>query len=71
MNADQILVMDNGRIVERGAHPALLEAGGRYAQMWALQQQEEEAIAPQPLTTPPVKAILPPLPPTHQLPPIP
>ena len=41
MNADEILVMDNGRIVERGAHPVLLEANGRYAQMWALQQQEE------------------------------
>jgi ATP-binding cassette subfamily B protein len=43
MNADEILVMDNGRIVERGAHPALLDANGRYAQMWALQQQEEES----------------------------
>ncbi|MBL8415794.1 MAG: ABC transporter ATP-binding protein/permease [Propionivibrio sp.] len=42
MNADQILVMDGGRIVERGSHQALLEANGGYAQMWALQQQEEE-----------------------------
>ena len=42
MNADEILVMDGGRIVERGAHQALLETGGRYAQMWALQQQEED-----------------------------
>jgi len=42
MNADQILVMDGGRIVERGSHMALLEFDGRYAQMWALQQQEEE-----------------------------
>ena len=41
MNADEILVIDAGRIVERGAHPQLLEAGGVYAQMWALQQQEE------------------------------
>jgi ABC-type transport system involved in Fe-S cluster assembly fused permease/ATPase subunit len=41
MNADEILVMDGGRIVERGPHPALLAAGGRYAQMWALQQQED------------------------------
>jgi ATP-binding cassette subfamily B protein len=41
MNADEILVMEGGSIVERGSHPALLEAGGRYAQMWALQQQEE------------------------------
>jgi len=42
MNADQILVMDAGRIVERGSHAALLDSNGRYAQMWALQQQEEE-----------------------------
>jgi ABC-type transport system involved in Fe-S cluster assembly fused permease/ATPase subunit len=43
MNADQILVMDAGRIVERGSHPQLLQAGGLYAQMWDLQQQEEAA----------------------------
>ncbi len=43
MNADQILVLDGGRIVERGSHRQLLEAGGLYAQMWALQQQEERA----------------------------
>lgn len=42
MNADTILVMDGGRIVERGTHAALIEREGRYAQMWALQQQEEE-----------------------------
>jgi ABC-type transport system involved in Fe-S cluster assembly fused permease/ATPase subunit len=46
MNADQILVMDGGRIVERGSHALLLEAEGRYAQMWALQQQEEEITGP-------------------------
>ena len=40
MNADEILVLDAGRIVERGAHRALLERGAMYAQMWALQQQE-------------------------------
>jgi ATP-binding cassette subfamily B protein len=43
MDANQILVMDAGRIVERGTHRELLEAGGQYAQMWALQQQEDEA----------------------------
>ena len=42
MDADQILVMDHGRIVERGTHRELLELAGAYAQMWALQQQEEE-----------------------------
>jgi len=41
MDADQILVMDHGRIVERGTHRGLLERGGLYAQMWLLQQQEE------------------------------
>ncbi|MCE9570589.1 MAG: ATP-binding cassette domain-containing protein, partial [Rhodocyclales bacterium] len=40
MNADEILVLDAGRIVERGAHRALLESNGLYAQMWALQQQD-------------------------------
>ena len=42
MNADTILVMDAGRIVERGTHASLIENQGRYAQMWALQQQEAE-----------------------------
>jgi ATP-binding cassette subfamily B protein len=42
MDADQILVMDAGRIVERGTHRELLERAGAYAEMWALQQQEEE-----------------------------
>ena len=41
MDADQILVLDQGRIVERGTHRALLEQEGAYAQMWALQLQEE------------------------------
>ena len=39
VDAHEILVMDGGRIVERGNHAALLAAQGRYAQMWALQQQ--------------------------------
>jgi ATP-binding cassette subfamily B protein len=60
MDADQILVMDHGRILERGTHRDLLAAGGAYAQMWALQQQEERAGAGEgaaragvaPLTTP-------------------
>jgi ATP-binding cassette subfamily B protein len=40
MNADEILVMDGGRIIERGSHRELLEKGQSYANMWALQQQE-------------------------------
>ncbi|MFC0710296.1 ABCB family ABC transporter ATP-binding protein/permease [Azorhizophilus paspali] len=42
MNADQILVMDGGRIVERGSHDDLLARGGHYARMWQLQQREVE-----------------------------
>jgi ATP-binding cassette subfamily B protein len=38
VDAHEILVMQSGRIVERGTHQALLQAGGQYAQMWALQQ---------------------------------
>jgi ATP-binding cassette subfamily B protein len=41
VEAEQILVMDQGRIVERGSHRELLAAQGRYARMWALQQQEQ------------------------------
>jgi ATP-binding cassette subfamily B protein len=44
VDADQILVMDAGRIVERGSHKQLLAEGGRYAQMWRLQQEEREQI---------------------------
>ena len=40
MNADEILVMDAGQIVERGTHTALLASDGRYAAMWRLQQAE-------------------------------
>jgi ATP-binding cassette subfamily B protein len=43
MDANQILVMDAGRIVERGTHRELLARAGAYAEMWALQQQEEAA----------------------------
>lgn len=40
MQADNILVMDNGQIIEQGRHSELLACGGTYARMWALQQQE-------------------------------
>ncbi len=43
VEADEILVMDKGRIIERGPHRQLLTANGTYAQMWKLQQQEEQA----------------------------
>ena len=44
MNADEILVMRDGHIAERGTHLALLSAGGQYATMWMLQQQEESTV---------------------------
>ena len=40
VDAHQILVMELGRILERGTHGELLALGGRYAQMWALQQAD-------------------------------
>lgn len=40
VDAHEILVMDAGRIIERGSHGQLLALGQRYAQMWALQQNE-------------------------------
>ena len=43
MDADQILVLARGRVVERGTHMQLLELKGEYARMWALQQQQAEA----------------------------
>ena len=42
VDADEILVMEQGRIVERGRHNTLLATDSLYAQMWALQQQEEQ-----------------------------
>ena len=44
VDAHEILVMDAGRIVERGHHAALLAANGRYADMWAMQQQASDRI---------------------------
>jgi len=41
VDAHEILVMEAGRIIERGTHAALLALGGRYASMWALQQSAE------------------------------
>jgi len=41
VDADQILVMDGGHIIERGTHRQLLQKNGAYAQMWALQQEQQ------------------------------
>src|SRR5258706_631948 len=67
-SADQILVLEGGQIVERGTHEALLEANGRYRQLYDKQYnfekdrfinpgedftpEPEEKVAPQPLAPP-------------------
>jgi len=40
--ADRIVVLADGRVVESGRHDALLAAGGVYAELWRIQQLEEE-----------------------------
>lgn len=48
VDAHEIIVLEQGQIVERGAHAELLARNGRYAQMWALQQSgAEEAVVTQ------------------------
>ncbi len=42
VDAFQILVMDQGRIIERGSHAELLAQAGRYAEMWRLQQSRDQ-----------------------------
>ncbi|WP_454618444.1 ABCB family ABC transporter ATP-binding protein/permease [Bradyrhizobium cenepequi] len=43
VGADEIIVLDQGRIAERGTHPRLLAQGGLYASMWNRQREAEEA----------------------------
>ena len=42
VDADQILVLEHGRVREQGTHRDLLQQDGLYAQMWTLQQREQE-----------------------------
>lgn len=44
-DADQIVVLEDGEIVEQGYHAELLENGGRYAQLWARQQADDHEAA--------------------------
>ena len=43
VDADQIIVLDQGRVAERGTHAQLLRRNGLYAEMWTRQQSEREA----------------------------
>jgi ABC-type transport system involved in Fe-S cluster assembly fused permease/ATPase subunit len=42
VDADEIIVLDDGLVAERGSHAALLAKGGLYARMWALQATEHD-----------------------------
>ena len=58
IDADEIIVLDDGQIVERGRHAALLEADGAYAALWRRQQEAAErgqvAVAGEPAAVPEV-----------------
>lgn len=44
VHADQILVMDQGQIVERGSHAELIDKQGAYAQMWNMQKRQDDQV---------------------------
>lgn len=47
VDADQIIVLEDGRVVEQGTHAALLATRGRYAELWELQAREASAVSPE------------------------
>ncbi|HET7879780.1 MAG TPA: ABC transporter ATP-binding protein/permease [Acetobacteraceae bacterium] len=47
VDADEIIVLQDGRVAERGRHAALLARGGLYARMWALQAEQEAEPEPE------------------------
>merc|ERR1712192_77465 len=42
VGCDQILVLEAGKGIERGSHHGLVELGGKYAEMWKIQNREED-----------------------------
>lgn len=52
VDADEIIVLDHGKVLERGSHRDLIVQSGRYAQMWALQQSGQEYDQPDPAAGP-------------------
>jgi ATP-binding cassette subfamily B protein len=42
VDADQIIVLEQGRVKEQGSHQALVDADGLYAQLWRMQQKKSE-----------------------------
>ena len=53
VDADEILVLEHGMIIERGHHSDLLRSKGKYAEMWARQQESVEDSFPNPLASHP------------------
>jgi ABC-type multidrug transport system fused ATPase/permease subunit len=45
VDADHILVLEHGEIIEQGTHTSLLDHNGQYAHLWSLQQRERALIA--------------------------
>src|SRR5690606_25133871 len=50
VDADKIVVLDKGQVVEEGTHDELLRRKGRYAHLWQVQQSEEEAATTEPVS---------------------
>jgi ATP-binding cassette, subfamily B, heavy metal transporter len=63
VDADEILVLEHGRIVERGSFKSLLAANGKFAEMWRLQQEQKQAAESDAGATPgtPMQADAPPM----------
>jgi ATP-binding cassette subfamily B protein len=57
VDAGQILVMDKGRIIERGTHQDLLAQQGAYAQMWERQQSSGNDVSEEDGSTPSAQSL--------------